>query len=220
VAELLKNRWILMLSLAEEKLLYKQGYQFIAGIDEVGRGPLAGPVVAAAVIMPERFKKSRWVDQVKDSKLLSPIQRDHLYDFIVDIAIGFGIGIISTQVIDKYGIAKATRLAMKEAVEHCNPSPAYLLIDYVKLPEISLPQKGVVNGDSICFSIACASIVAKVTRDRIMIDLDKSYPGYGLAKHKGYGTKEHIDSLYRLGPSFIHRRSFQPVKEISRFVET
>jgi ribonuclease HII len=206
-----------MLSLIEEKYLYKQGYQHVAGIDEVGRGPLAGPVVAAAVIIPKRLKRTAWVDQVKDSKLLSSRQRERLYQSIVDIAVGFGIGIISSQVIDNQGIAKATRLAMKQAVEQCNPSPVYLLIDYIKLPEVLLPQKGVVNGDSICFSIACASILAKVTRDRIMIELDKEYPGYGLASHKGYGTKEHLDSLNRLGPCSIHRRSFQPVKETIRF---
>jgi len=206
-----------MLSLTEEKSLYKLGFQYVAGIDEVGRGPLAGPVVAAAVIMPKRFKRSEWVEQVKDSKLLSSSQRERLYTHIVNIAIGFGIGIISSQIIDKQGIAKATRLAMMQAVEQCNPSPVYLLIDYIKLPEVSLPQKGVVNGDSICFSIACASILAKVTRDHIMVELDKDYPGYGMARHKGYGTKEHMDSLTRLGPCFIHRRSFQPVKETIRF---
>jgi ribonuclease HII len=202
-----------MLSLIEEKSLYKQGYQYVAGIDEVGRGPLAGPVVAAAVIMPKKIKRSEWVDQVKDSKLLSSHQRERLYNRIVDITVSFGIGIISSHVIDTQGIAKATRLAMKQAVEQCNPSPVYLLIDYIKLPEVSLPQKGVVNGDSICFSIACASILAKVTRDRIMVELDKEYPGYGMSKHKGYGTKEHLDSLTRLGPCLIHRRSFQPIKE-------
>jgi ribonuclease HII len=202
-----------MLSLIEEKSLYKQGYQYVAGIDEVGRGPLAGPVVAAAVIMPQKIRGSEWVDQVKDSKLLSSAQRERLYNRIVKISLSFGIGIISSQVIDTQGIAKATRLAMKQAVEQCNPSPVYLLIDYIKLPEVSLPQKGVVNGDSICFSIACASILAKVTRDRIMVELDKEYPGYGMARHKGYGTKEHLDSLTRLGPCFIHRRSFQPIKE-------
>jgi ribonuclease HII len=206
-----------MLSLIEEKYLYKQGYQHVAGIDEVGRGPLAGPVVAAAVIIPKKLKRTGWVDQVKDSKLLSSIQRERLYQSIVDIAVGFGIGIISSQIIDKQGIAKATRLAMKQSVEQCNPSPGYLLIDYIKLPEMLLPQKGVVNGDSICFSIACASILAKVTRDRIMVELDKEYPGYGFANHKGYGTKEHLDYLNRLGPCWIHRRSFQPIKETIRF---
>jgi ribonuclease HII len=206
-----------MLSLTEEKSLYKLGYQYVAGIDEVGRGPLAGPVVAAAVIMPKRIKRSEWVGQVKDSKLLSSNQRKRLYGYIINTAVGFGIGIISSQIIDKQGIAKATRLAMKQAVEQCNPSPVYLLIDYVKLPEVPLPQKGVINGDSICFSIACASILAKVTRDHIMVELDKEYPGYGMSRHKGYGTKEHLDSLTRLGPCSIHRRSFQPIKETIRF---
>ncbi len=115
-------------------------------------------------------------------------------------------------VIDESGIVKATQLAMKLAITRLSPTPDNLLIDYVRLPGIKLPQKGVVDGDSLCFSIACASIVAKVTRDRLMVELDKDYPGYGLADHKGYGTEKHLKCLYRLGPSSIHRRSFAPVK--------
>jgi len=203
-----------MLSLAEEKDARMLGYANIAGIDEVGRGPLAGPVLAAAVIMPERIKRWEWVDRIRDSKLLSPLQRDGLYEHIKETAIGFGIGMMSSQTIDFRGIAKATRLAMKQAVEECNPYPEFLLIDYVILPEVKLPQKGVVEGDSICFSIACASILAKVTRDRIMVEMDGIYPGYGFAEHKGYGTKEHLECLQRLGPCPIHRSSFQPVREV------
>lgn len=202
-----------MLSLAEEKTLHKQGYHYVAGIDEVGRGPLAGPVVAAAVIMPQRIKRNEWAEEVRDSKLLTALKRESLYDYIKSTAIGYGIGMISPQTIDMQGIAKATRLAMKEAVEQCAPSPDYLLIDYFTLREVNLPQKGVVEGDSICFSIACASILAKVTRDRIMVELDKVYPGYGLANHKGYGTREHLVCLNRLGPCPVHRRTFHPVKE-------
>jgi ribonuclease HII len=209
----LKNRWAPMLSLDEEKALQAKGYSYIAGIDEVGRGPLAGPVVAAAVIMPPKIKHTAWLDGVRDRKLLSPAQRERLYNQIKGIAISSGIGMVSSQTIDIQGIAKATRIAMKQAVEQLTPKPDFLLIDYVKLPEVTIPQKGVVEGDSICFSIACASIIAKVTRDRLMVEMDTTYPGYGLANHKGYGTKEHLECLQRLGPCPIHRRSFQPVKD-------
>jgi ribonuclease HII len=202
-----------MLSLAEEKALRLKGFYHIAGIDEVGRGPLAGPVVAAAVIVPTKIKRARWLNNIRDSKLLSAAQRERLYEPIKEMAVSFGVGMISSQTIDIQGIAKATRLAMKQAVEQLSPKPDYLLIDYVKLPEVSLPQKGVIEGDSLCFSIACASIIAKVTRDRLMIEWDAVYPGYGLAHHKGYGTREHLECLRRLGPCPIHRHSFQPVKD-------
>jgi len=129
------------------------------------------------------------------------------------MVVSYGIGMISSQTIDIQGIAKATRLAMKQAVDQLSPSADYLLIDYFRLPEVKLPQKGVIEGDSICFSIACASIIAKVTRDRVMVEFDKIYPGYGLADHKGYGTRRHLECLQRLGPCPIHRRSFQPVQE-------
>lgn len=208
-----KKQWIIMLSLAEENALRLKGYNYIAGIDEVGRGPLAGPVLAAAVIIPPKIKRKLWVHDIKDSKMLTAAQRERLVDNIKEMAISYGIGMVSSQEIDIQGIAKATRLAMKYAVEQLSPKPDYLLIDYVKLPEVSLPQKGVVEGDSICFSIACASIIAKVARDHLMIELDAVYPGYGLANHKGYGTKQHLECLKRLGPCPIHRYSFQPVKD-------
>ena len=207
------NNISLMLSFAEEKMLEAQGYQRIAGVDEVGRGALAGPVVAAAVILPCHTLAS-WFTQVKDSKLLNPLQRELLFDHIQEVALAIGIGIAPHEVIDTQGIIKATRLAMRLAIDQILPPPESLLIDYMRLPEVPLPQKGIKNGDSLCFSIACASIVAKVTRDRLMTELDKTYPGYGLAQHKGYGTKEHLSCLRRLGPSPIHRQSFKPVKEI------
>ena len=202
-----------MPSFAEERLLEAQGYQRIAGIDEVGRGALAGPVAAAAVILPCNID-APWLNQVKDSKQLSPARRELLFHHIHEIAISIGIGMTSSEVIDAQGIIKATQLAMKLAIEQILPPPESLLIDYMRLPEVALPQKGIKNGDNLCFSIACASIVAKVARDHLMIEFDRTYPGYGLAQHKGYGTKEHLSCLRRLGPSPIHRQSFHPVKDM------
>jgi len=200
-------------SLAEEGELRAQGYQLIAGIDEVGRGALAGPVVAAAVILPSQIDAS-WLNQVKDSKQLSPARRELLFGHIREVAVSVGIGMVHHQVIDNQGIVKATRLAMKLAIDHLSPPAESLLIDYMCLPEVPLPQKGITNGDELCLSIACASIVAKVSRDRLMAELDRIYPGYGLAIHKGYGTKAHLSCLYRLGPSPIHRQSFRPISDI------
>ena len=202
-----------MPSLVEEVKLRAQGYQLIAGIDEVGRGALAGPVLAAAVILPCQID-TPWLNQVKDSKQLSPAKRELLFGYIYEVAISVGIGMVRHEVIDDQGIAKATRLAMKSAIDQLSPPPESLLIDYIRLPEVPLPQKGITNGDELCLSIACASIVAKVTRDRLMVELDKIYPGYGLAKHKGYGTKQHLSCLRRLGPSSIHRQSFRPVRDM------
>jgi len=200
-------------SFVEEKIFEAQGYQRITGIDEVGRGALAGPVVAAAVILPWGID-TPWLNQVKDSKQLSPAGRELLFYHIQKIATATGIGIASNEVIDAQGIIKATRLAMKLAIDRLSPPPECLLIDYMLLPEVPLPQKGITNGDELCFSIACASIIAKVTRDHLMIELDRIYPGYGLAQHKGYGTKEHLSCLHSLGPSLIHRQSFKPVKDL------
>jgi ribonuclease HII len=202
-----------MPSFAEEELLAAQGYQRIAGIDEVGRGALAGPVVAAAVILPRRVDVP-WLSEVKDSKQLTPARREVLFHRIHEIAISIGIGVTPHYLIDEQGIIKATRLAMKLAVDQLSPPPESLLIDYMRLPEVKLPQKGITNGDNLCFSIACASIIAKVTRDQLMVAFDKVYPGYGLAQHKGYGTREHLACLSRLGPCPIHRQSFRPVREI------
>ncbi|MFA5308040.1 MAG: ribonuclease HII [Dehalococcoidales bacterium] len=197
-------------SFAEEKALRNAGFQFIAGVDEVGRGALVGPVMAAAVILPANVR-ARWKSRVRDSKQLTPEAREYLFDFIRDAAVAVGVGEASSEVIDTVGIAKATRLAMLSAVRNLTPQPQYLLIDYVKLKESALPQKGIVHGDSLCFSIACASIIAKVTRDRLMQEMDKSFPGYGFAGHKGYGTEEHLKRLREKGPCPLHRRSFSPV---------
>jgi len=204
-------------SFTEEKRLEAQGYHLIAGIDEAGRGALAGPVVAAAVILPCRID-APWLDQVKDSKQLSPAKRELLFHNIHQIAISIGISLAPPEVIDAQGIIKATRLAMKLAINQLSPPPESLLIDYMLLPEVPLPQKGITNGDKLCFSIACASIMAKVARDHLMIELDRTYPGYGLAQHKGYGTEKHLSCLRQLGPSPIHRQSFKPVRDIIKVI--
>lgn len=200
-----------MPSFAEEEMFIAQGYQRIAGIDEVGRGALAGPVVAAAVILPRQVE-APWFSEVRDSKLLTPARRELLFHRIHEIAISIGIGLTPHYLVDAHGIVKATRLAMKLAVERLSPPAESLLIDYMRLPEVGLPQKGITKGDNLCFSIACASIVAKVVRDRLMVEFDEVYPGYGLARHKGYGTREHIACLYKLGPCPIHRQSFKPLR--------
>ena len=198
-------------SFAEEKNLEKEGYRLIAGVDEVGRGALAGPVVAAAVILPRRLR-TPWLSRVKDSKQLSPAVRESLDGRIREAAVAFGLGTIPSEVIDRRGIAEATRLAMVMAIDQLSPPAEALLIDYFRLSEVILPQRGIKYGDSLCFSIACASIVAKVARDRLMRELDGVHPGYGLAAHKGYGTSGHLFHLRRLGPSPIHRRSFRPLR--------
>lgn len=200
-------------SFVEEEKLALLGYRHIAGVDEAGRGALAGPVVAAAVILPRRFKAA-WLRQVNDSKLLTPDKREYLFEHIREAAISTGVGIVSHRFIDTRNIVRATRLAMKRAIAQLSPAADTLLIDFLNLPEVTVPQKGIVNGDGLCFSIACASIIAKVTRDHLMKEMDAVYPGYNLEKHKGYCTEEHVAHLNRLGPSPIHRRSFHPVKEM------
>jgi ribonuclease HII len=199
----------------EENRLEAQGYRLIAGIDEVGRGALAGPVVAAAVILPRQLE-APWLSQVRDSKQLSPAVRESLSHRIHEMAIAIGIGTTPHDIIDNQGIIKATRLAMIAAIGQLSPPAESLLIDYMVLPEVTLPQRGIKYGDKLCFSIACASIIAKVARDRLMLELDSAYPGYGLAQHKGYGTTEHLSCLQRLGPSPIHRRSFSPIRDIMK----
>jgi ribonuclease HII len=148
---------------------------------------------------------------VRDSKQLTPIKRHYLFEHIYEVALSVGIGIVSHEEIDTVGIIPATRLAMKQAIERLVDRPHSLLIDYLLLPEVPLPQKGIIKGDCRCLSIACASIIAKVSRDRLMLAMDSFYNGYGLAQHKGYGTEEHIVNLMKKGPSDIHRRSFRPV---------
>jgi len=200
-------------NLDEETSLRAQGYKLIAGIDEVGRGALAGPVVAAAVILPYP-PNLPWLALVRDSKELDHKKRESLFDLISKDALAVGIGIVPHQIIDSINILRATKLAMLQAVEKLPKQPHFLIIDRVTLPQCPIPQRGITRGDKVCLSIACASIVAKVTRDRIMEEFDRVYPGYGFAHHKGYGTREHLSCLQKLGPSPIHRLYFAPVRNV------
>lgn len=186
-----------------------QGAHRIAGIDEAGRGPLAGPVVAAAVIM----QVSDPIAEINDSKLLSAAVREALFDKIQENAIAVGVGVISSDVIDRINIYQATRLAMRDAVMEIVPLPDYLLIDGPMSLELDIRQKPIVKGDRLSFSVAAAAIMAKVTRDRIMMELHEKYPQYGFDRHKGYGTKTHRDALLKYGPSPIHRKFFKGVRE-------
>jgi ribonuclease HII len=197
----------------QEHALQARGYRLVAGVDEVGRGALAGPVMAAAVILP-LGADFPWLKLVRDSKQLSPRQRERVFDLVRSAGIPFGLGSVPHATIDRVGIVRATRMAMAEAVQALPSRPDFLLVDALSLPEVELPQKGIVRGDQLSFSIACASIVAKVSRDRQMTELDGVYPGYGLARHKGYGTRLHLQCLGRLGPCAIHRRSFAPVVQL------
>lgn len=179
-------------------------YTYICGIDEAGRGPFAGPVIAAAVILPKDFD----ILYVNDSKQLSPKKREELYDEIIKHAVSYGIGSIPPDKIDEMNILQATYAAMRQAVRNMEVRPDILFVDAVTIPDVSIPQVPIVKGDAKSISIAAASILAKVTRDRLMIAYDKVFPGYGFAENKGYGSKQHIEALRRLGPSPIHRKSF------------
>jgi ribonuclease HII len=210
----MKERVISQLpNLDHENELKSQGYELIAGIDEVGRGALAGPVVAGAVILPHPASLP-WFELVRDSKELNFRKRESLFDLINKEAIAVGIGIVPPQVIDSVNILKATRMAMIQAVEKLPVQPSFLLIDRLGLSQCPIPQRGITRGDKVCLSIACASIIAKVTRDRMMEEFDQTYPGYGFAQHKGYGTGSHLSCLQKLGPSPIHRLYFAPVRNI------
>ena len=195
----------------EEAFLLGQGYWLVAGMDEAGRGPLAGPVVAGVVILPPR-PTGPWVETVRDSKQMTPGQRDRLLPHLRENALGIQTGASTPQEIDELGIVEATRLAMRRALDSLALLPQYLLLDAFPLPGVDIPQTPIVHGDTRCLSIAAASVVAKVTRDRIMEQQDVEYPGYGFARHKGYGTAEHVRSIQRLGPCPIHRYSFAPIR--------
>ena len=195
--------------LAYEKELYTQGIHLIAGVDEVGRGPLAGPVVAAAVILPKACK----IPGLNDSKKIPKSKHKEIYEAVLQEAIAIGIGVKDNQVIDQVNIYEATKLAMMEAIGQLDPQPQHLLIDAMKL-DLSIPQTSIIKGDANSLSIAAASIVAKVTRDQMMEEFDREYPGYDFAQNAGYGTANHLAGLYQLGVTPIHRRSFEPVKSM------
>jgi len=188
---------------AYERSLRANGAWLIGGMDEAGRGPLAGPVVAAAVIMPSEDP----IEGVNDSKQLSEKKRERLYDEIIAQAIDYKISAVSEKIIDEINILNATKRAMTECVENFAISPHVVLIDAVKL-SLEVPTVSIIKGDALCYSIAAASILAKVYRDRLMVAYDEQYPQYGFARHKGYGTREHIEALRKYGPCPIHRRSF------------
>jgi ribonuclease HII len=179
-------------------------FQYVCGIDEAGRGPFAGPVVAAAVILSD----DRYFEYLNDSKKVSEKRREKLYDEIYERAVAVGVGVASPELIDDINILQATYVAMRQAIDNLDVRPDMLLVDAVHIPEVGIPQVGIVKGDAKSVSIAAASIIAKVTRDRMMVDYDKIYPEYGFARHKGYGTKAHRDALKKYGMCAIHRRSF------------
>ena len=191
-----------------EKEAYKLGYKLIAGIDEVGRGPLVGPVVTACVILPLNYS----LEGLTDSKKLSEKKREQFYDIIMRDALGVGIGIIDNETIDRVNIYEATKLAMYQAIDNCKVKPDYILIDAMKL-DLDIPNLSIIKGDLKSISISAASVIAKVTRDRMMYDLDKKYPMYKFSKNKGYPTKEHVEAIEKYGIIYEHRKTFNPVSK-------
>lgn len=203
-----------MLDLAEEKKIFGQGYETIGALDEAGRGPLAGPVVAACVIIKVNFSINNELEEVNDSKKLTAKKREFLFELIKKHFIEVGVGVCDHKTIDRINILQATFLAMKKAISSIKNAPRFLIVDgNIKIPNCSTPQQVFVRGDQRIFSIAAASIIAKVTRDQLMLDFDKLYPNYGFINHKGYGTKEHLEKLKQYGPCPIHRLSFNKVRQ-------
>ncbi len=192
-----------------EKELYKKNISLIAGVDEVGRGPLVGPVVAAAVILPKNYE----LFGLTDSKKLSEKKRDAFYEILQTDAIAIGIGVISAKIIDEVNIYEASKLAMKEALSNLKIKPEYVLIDAMPL-DLDVDSTSIIHGDALSLSIAAASVIAKVTRDKMMYDLDKIYPEYGFAKHKGYPTKQHLQAIKKYGVLDNYRFSYKPVKNV------
>jgi ribonuclease HII len=199
-----------MPSLRHEKRAYNDGATIVAGVDEAGRGPLAGPVVAAAAILPRDFRHK----VLNDSKQLTPEQRDELYaELTARSDIHWAVGVSDVEVIDAYNILRATWRAMVLALDALPVKPDYVLVDGLRVPAIRIRQKAIVGGDAKSFSIAAASVIAKVTRDRMMLRVHEQFPNYNFAQHKGYATPEHLAALEKYGPSPVHRRSFAPVRQ-------
>tara|TARA_Y100001934_G_C12180919_1_gene691474 strand:- start:307 stop:936 length:630 start_codon:yes stop_codon:yes gene_type:complete len=199
-------------SFHEEYKLYNQGFKLIAGVDEVGRGTIAGPVLVGVVIFPKNFN-SEWINLINDSKQLSEKKRNEIFYNIQRYNINYKTGLSSPEEIDQNGIVKSTNIAIIRAIKELNPKPDFLLLDGGLNPDIDINKKIITKGDNISISIAAASIVAKVTRDNIMEKFDKSIPKYNFGKHKGYLTKMHKENLQKFGPSNIHRKTFYPVTE-------
>ncbi|MFQ5399560.1 MAG: ribonuclease HII [Anaerolineae bacterium] len=199
----------------ENRILAETGLTLIAGLDEAGRGALAGPVVAAAVILPlDRQDRLETLREVDDSKRLSARTRNRLYDLVTTHALAYGVGATSAQVVDQIGIIPATKQAMQQALGQLTPPAEYLLIDgRIRLSNTPLPQQAIIRGDSKSLSIASASILAKVTRDQMMVEMDVQFPHYGFARHKGYGTPQHLATIAQHGPSPHHRLSFSPLRQ-------
>ena len=203
-----------MPDLSLESGLHRRGIRFVAGVDEAGRGPLAGPVVAAAVIFPPELTGSEtWLNYLDDSKKLSPARREHAVDVVQEHALAVGVGMVGPEDIDQIGIGRASLMAMLRAVGQLPLEPGHLLLDFIHVRDCPYTYDTIVRGDSRSYSIAAASNVAKVTRDRLMVEAEEDYPGYAFARHKGYPTKAHVERLRELGPCPIHRRSFAPVAQ-------
>ncbi len=204
-----------MLDLAAEKKVFNLGYKLVAGLDEAGRGPLAGPVVAACVIIDQNFTIPPGdLELVADSKKLSAKKRNLIFRAIRESALAVEIGVVDNNDIDKINILQASFLAMRRALKKSPLKPDYVLLDGgLKIPKLNLPQTAIIQGDATVWTVAAASIIAKVSRDWIMEEMEKKYPGYNFAKHKGYGTKEHLEKIKALGPCPIHRLSFAPLKK-------
>jgi ribonuclease HII len=199
-----------MPSLRHEKRAYDEGATIVAGVDEAGRGPLAGPVVAAAAILPRDFRHKT----LNDSKQLTPEQRDEIYaELTTNTAIKWAVGVSDVEIIDAYNILRATWRAMVLALDALPVNPDFVLVDGLRVPAIRIRQKPIVGGDAKSFSIAAASVIAKVTRDRMMLQIHEQFPQYNFAQHKGYATPEHLVALERFGPSPVHRKSFAPVRQ-------
>lgn len=203
-------------NLNHERALWANGALWVAGIDEAGRGALCGPVVAAAVVLPQIMNFHLELEGVRDSKQMTPNQRESRSCSIRERAVAFGVGAASAKEIDALGIVPATQLAATRAVQSLTVIPDHLLLDYIYLPKLDIPQTAIVKGDACSLSIAAASVLAKTHRDAILIELDAEFPGYGFAEHKGYGTKFHCDAIQRLGPSPVHRMTFAPLTTFER----
>jgi ribonuclease HII len=199
-------------NLHKEIALLKQGYRFIAGLDEAGRGAWAGPVVAAAVILPlQRPNLAETLNGLDDSKKLNPLEREQFFKLIHEAALAVGVGLAPAALVDEINVVGATRYAMQQALAQLSIAPDYLLLDHLRLPAVNVPQDAFPKADAISLTVAAASVVAKVTRDRLMVQFDQEYPGYAFNRHKGYGTSAHRIALAEHGPCLLHRMSFRPL---------